>query len=162
MARVWTITFSDTRTPENDEGGLLLGELLRAAGHEVLTHRIAREDEAAVGAALDEAIAAPGPQVIVCTGGTGIAPRDIAIEQIEGRLERALPGFGEAFRRLSWEQIGPRSVLSRATAGVARGKLIVALPGSLKAVRLGVEALLAPIVGHAVDLLEGRTGHGGR
>jgi molybdenum cofactor biosynthesis protein B len=162
MARVWTLTFSDTRTPEDDEGGQLLGQLLAASGHPLVAHRIAREDEASVAAALDEALAAPGVQAIVCTGGTGIAPRDIAIELIERRLERALPGFGEAFRRLSWEQVGPRSVLSRATAGTARGRLLVALPGSLKAVRLGVDALLVPILDHAVDLLEGRTGHGGR
>lgn len=158
--RVVTLTFSDTRTTEDDEGGKLLGELVRQAGHRVLWHRIAREDEASVASALDEALGEAEAQAVLTTGGTGIAPRDITIEVAERRIERALPGFGEAFRRLSWEQVGPRSILSRATAGVAGGKLLVALPGSLKAVRLGLEAVILPVMPHAVALLGGRTAHG--
>ena len=158
--RLFTITFSDTRTAADDEGGALLGSLLAGAGHEVVTHRIVREDEAAVVGALDEALAAPGVQAVVTTGGTGLGPRDVAGDLVAARLTRELPGFGEAFRRLSWEQVGPRSVLSRAVAGAAGDRLLVAFPGSVKAVRLGVEALLVPILPHAVDLLAGRTAHG--
>ncbi len=159
--RLFTITFSDTRTAADDESGALLGSLLAAAGHEVVVHRIVREDEAAVGQALDEALAHDGVQAVVTTGGTGLAPRDLAGDLVAARLTRELPGFGEAFRRLSWEQVGARSVLSRAVAGAAGGRLLVALPGSVKAVRLVGEALLVPILPHAIDLLAGRTAHPG-
>jgi len=158
--RLVTITFSDTRVEADDEGGRLLGELLRGAGCEIVRHQIVREDAVSVGAALDEALGEPGVQGVITTGGTGLAPRDIAAEAAEQRLEKALPGFGEAFRRLSWEQVGPRSILSRATAGAARGKLLVALPGSVKAVRLALEGVLLPVLPHLVDLLGGRTQHG--
>jgi molybdopterin adenylyltransferase len=160
-ARFATITFSDSRTSADDEGGALLGALLSKAGHAVVRHSIVREDAPAVATAIDEALADPGLEGVICTGGTGIALRDVAIEIIEARFDKPLPGFGEAFRRLSWEQIGPRAILSRATAGVGKGKLVVALPGSLKAVMLGVNEVLLPVLPHAIDLLAGRTGHGG-
>jgi molybdenum cofactor biosynthesis protein B len=154
-----TLTLSDTRTLDDDEGGRLLGELLREAGFEVTSHAIVREDAEAIRAAViarceDEAVSA-----VVITGGTGIAPRDRTIEVLAPLFDKTLDGFGEAFRRLSWDEIGPRSILSRATAGVIRGRVVVALPGSLAAVRLGVTALIAPILAHAVDLACGRGGH---
>ena len=157
--RIATLTLSDTRTPEDDEGGRLLGELLRAAGFEIVSHAIVREDDAAICEAVLGRCADAGVDALVLTGGTGVAPRDRTIEVIEPLFDKPIEGFGEAFRRLSWDQIGPRAILSRAAAGVIRGRVVAALPGSLKAVQLGVEQLLAPTLGHAVDLVAGRGGH---
>lgn len=156
--RIATLTLSDTRTPADDEGGRLLGELLAAAGFAVVSHAIVREDDASIRAAVEERCAAE-VDAVVLTGGTGVAPRDRTIEVLAPLFDKTLDGFGEAFRRLSWDQIGPRAILSRAAAGVIRGRIVAALPGSLKAVRLGVEQLLVPTLAHAVDLAAGRTGH---
>lgn len=158
--RVATLTLSDTRTSADDEGGRLLGELLRAAGFEVVSHAIVREDDASIRAAVEERCAAD-VDAVVLTGGTGVAPRDRTIEVLSPLFEKTLDGFGEAFRRLSWDEVGPRSILSRAAAGVIRGKVVAALPGSVKAVRLGVERILAPVLAHAVDLASGRGVHHG-
>jgi molybdopterin adenylyltransferase len=158
--RVATLTLSDTRTPADDEGGRLLGELLRAAGFEVASHAIVREDDETIRTAVIERCAADVGAVVL-TGGTGVAPRDRAVEVLAPLFEKTLDGFGEAFRRLSWEQIGPRAILSRAVAGVIRGRVVVALPGSVKAVRLGVEQILAPTLAHAVDLASGGGGRHG-
>jgi molybdenum cofactor biosynthesis protein B len=157
--RIATLTLSDTRTPEDDEGGRLLGELCRAAGFVVVSHAIVREDDAAIRAAVLERVVDEGVDALVLTGGTGVAPRDRTIEVIAPLFDKPIEGFGEAFRRLSWDQIGPRAILSRASAGVVRGRVVAALPGSLAAVRLGVSALLAPTLAHAVDLAAGRGGH---
>ncbi len=157
--RVATLTLSDTRTSADDEGGRLLGELLRTAGFDVVSHAIVREDDEAIRAAVVERASAPGVDALVITGGTGVAPRDRAVEVLAPLFEKTLDGFGEAFRRLSWDQIGPRAILSRAAAGVVRGRVVVALPGSVAAVRLGVTALIAPTLAHAVDLASGRGGH---
>ncbi|MCC6525607.1 MAG: molybdenum cofactor biosynthesis protein MoaB [Polyangiaceae bacterium] len=165
MERVATLTFSDTRTSADDEGGRLLGALLGDAGFAVLSHAIVREEREALTASVLGLCRDPSVDAVVCTGGTGVAPRDIAIEAIAPLFDKTLEGFGEAFRRLSWDQIGPRAILSRATAGfVAAGEpprpvLVVLLPGSPKAVRLGVESLLAPTLGHAVALARGVGGH---
>ncbi len=155
-ARVATLTLSDTRTPETDEGGRTLGDLLRAAGFAIASHAILREDADAVRAEVARLCAGAEIDAVVITGGTGVAPRDRTIEAVTPLFEKELPGFGEAFRRLSWDQIGAKAILSRAVAGVVGGKLVVALPGSVKAVRLAVEELVAPTLAHAVDLLQGR------
>ena len=156
--RIATLTLSDTRTPETDEGGRYLGELLRAAGFEVVSHAIVREDDDAIRAAVVERCAADVGALVI-TGGTGIAPRDRTIEVLAPLFDKTLDGFGEAFRRLSWDEIGPRAILSRATAGVVHGRVVIALPGSIKAVRLGVEELIVPTLAHAVALAAGRGGH---
>jgi molybdenum cofactor biosynthesis protein B len=157
--RIATLTLSDTRTPEDDEGGELLGDLLRAAGFTIVSHAIVREDLDRIQDAVKALVAGRDAEAVVLTGGTGIAPRDRTIEAVAPLLDKTLDGFGEAFRRLSWDQIGPRGILSRAIAGVDQGVVVIALPGSPKAVRLGVEALIAPTLAHAVALASGRNVH---
>lgn len=157
--RVATVTLSDTRTPEDDEGGKLLGELLAAGGFEVRGHAIVREEAEAMRAHVRALAEDAGVDAIVLTGGTGIAPRDRTIEAIAPLFDKTLDGFGEAFRRLSWDDIGPNAMLSRAIAGTLNGRVIFALPGSPKAVRLAVERLIAPVLAHAVGLASGRGGH---
>jgi molybdenum cofactor biosynthesis protein B len=151
--RVATLTVSDTRTAADDLGGALLGDRLRAAGAVVVSHAVVTDDRAAIVAAVEALLASDAVDAVVTTGGTGVAPRDQTIEALAPLLEKTLDGFGEAFRRLSWEQVGARAILSRAVAGVARGKVIALLPGSPKAVALAVDAVLGPTLGHMVALL---------
>lgn len=146
--RIAVITVSDTRSAADDESGNVAEELLTSAGHTV-ERAIVRDDTAAIRAAIELA----DDDVIVLTGGTGIAPRDVTYEAVAVLLDKRLDGFGEAFRRLSWDEIGPRAALSRAIAGTRGRALIVALPGSTRAVRLGVTQVLLPILKHAVGLL---------
>ena len=153
--RVAAITVSDTRSSSDDESGDRLCERLEAAGAVVTLRQIVRDEPLELRALLARICDEDGADVIVTTGGTGIAPRDSTIEAIEVLFEKRLDGFGEAFRRLSWDEIGPRSVLSRAAAGTVRGRLVVALPGSPRAVVLAVDRVLAPILNHAVALLRG-------
>ena len=159
--RVAVVTISDTRTLADDEGGARLRERLEAAGFVVSPRLIVRDDPDEVRAVIARICDEDLADAIVTTGGTGIAPRDRTYEAVDELLEKRLDGFGEAFRRLSWDEIGPRAVLSRAVAGVHRGRLVAALPGSPKGVVLGVDKVLAPILAHAVALLQGKKhGHG--
>jgi molybdenum cofactor biosynthesis protein B len=155
--RVAAITVSDTRTEADDEGGARLKERLEAGGFTVSFRAIVKDEPAQlrdlVARICDEDLA----DAIITTGGTGIAPRDQTYEAIAGLLDKTLDGFGEAFRRLSWDQVGAKSVLSRAVAGTHRGKLIAALPGSPKAVVLAVDAILVPILPHVRSLLAGKS-----
>jgi len=156
--RIATFTLSDTRTKEDDEGGRVLGERLVAAGLRVVWHEILREEPEVLREAITRVCDEDRADAIVMTGGTGIAPRDRTIEALTPMFEKTIDGFGEAFRRLSWDQVGPSAILSRAVAGVVRGKVVAALPGSPKAVVLGVDALLAPTLSHAIALASGRGG----
>jgi len=152
--RVVTLTVSDTRTEADDEGGRTLRELLSDAGASVLRHAIVTDDPDRIRAAVLEAIERDGADAVVLTGGTGVAPRDQTYEAVDALLEKRLDGFGEAFRRLSWDEVGPRAILSRAVAGTRGRAVIVALPGSVKAVRLAVTRVLGPVLPHAVALLK--------
>jgi molybdopterin adenylyltransferase len=154
--RVATLTLSDTRTPQTDEGGRVLGELLRAAEMRVVSHQILREEPPLVRETILNICGLDVADAVVITGGTGIAPRDRTIEAILPLFQKTIDGFGEAFRRLSWDEIGPRAMLSRAVAGVVRNRIVVALPGSVRAVRLATERLVVPMLEHAVDLASGR------
>ena len=156
--RIVTFTLSDTRTRVDDVGGRLLGEKLEAAGFHIVLHDILREEPDALREAIQHTCDAGIADAIILTGGTGIAPRDRTIEVIEPMFNKTIDGFGEAFRRLSWDAIGPRAMLSRAVAGVIRGHVVVALPGSPKAVELAIDALIAPTLHHAVALATGRGG----
>jgi len=156
---VVVITVSDTRTQADDSGGALLVELLEKAGHRVVGRAIVRDEVEAIRAAVDAAIMRDDVRAVLLTGGTGIAPRDVTYEAIDALLEKRLDGFGEAFRRLSWDEIGPRAILSRALAGTVRGRLVVALPGSPAALLVAVEKVLAPVLEHAVGLSRGTARH---
>ena len=156
--RVITVTVSDTRTAADDLSGRALAEEL--AGFQHVRHVIVPDEPERIHAVLREVMENDEADAVVLSGGTGIAPRDRTYEALEALFDKRLEGFGEAFRRLSWEQVGVRSILSRATAGTIGTRIVFSLPGSEKAVRLGARELIAPILAHAVDLLHGRAGHG--
>lgn len=153
--RVAAVTVSDTRTAADDEGGATLVARLEAAGFEVTLREIVKDDPEAIRAVVARVCDGDLADAVVTTGGTGVAPRDRTYEAVEALLDKKLDGFGEAFRRLSWDEVGPRAVLSRAIAGTHRGRVIAALPGSPKAVVLAVDRVLAPILAHAVALVRG-------
>ena len=143
------LTVSDTRTEATDVSGRYLSEAVRSAGHE-LSHRDIVADEPIRITELVEGIVGDGAAVVLINGGTGISRRDRTFEAVDRLLERRIPGFGELFRMLSWEEVGPAAMLSRATAGIYRGALVVSMPGSPAAVRLAWERLLAPELRHLV------------
>lgn len=152
-ARLFVLTVSDTRTPATDTSGRAIRELLTAAGHEVAGSQIVRDDPDAVTGAVREALADPRVQVVITTGGTGITSRDGTFEAVDALLEKRLDGFGELFRALSFQEIGAAAMMTRATAGVLRGKAIFVLPGSEHAVRLALTRLILPELGHVVQQL---------
>lgn len=143
---VAVVTVSDSRTPETDTNGAFLREALAAAGHTLAGYRVVRDEPEEVAEALDEM--AEVARVVLFNGGTGISRRDTTYDVLSRRLEKTIPGFGELFRMLSWEQVGSAAMLSRATAGTYRGRVVVSTPGSPAAVRLAWEKLIAPELAH--------------
>ena len=148
------ITVSDTRSEETDASGRAIADLLIAAGHQVAGRAIVRDDPALVRSTIERQLAYKAAQVIITTGGTGITSRDSTIEAVDALLEKRLEGFGELFRNLSYQQIGAAAMMTRATAGLAAGRIVVSLPGSEAAVRLAMEKLLLPELGHLVQQAE--------
>lgn len=142
------VTVSDTRTPETDTNAAYLRERIEAAGHRVAAYRLIRDEPAQVVAVLEELAGAGEARVLLFNGGTGISRRDTTYDALASRLEKVLPGFGEIFRMLSYEQVGAAAMLSRATAGVYRGVVVVSTPGSPAAVRLAWERLVEPELAH--------------
>ncbi len=142
------ITLSDTRTVETDKSGQYLHEAIRTAGHSVSHYEIVKDDRDQIHAALQSVLANPDVAIIVTSGGTGISMRDSAFETIVESLDKRLDGFGELFRMLSYEEIGAAAMLSRAVGGIACGRVVFSLPGSTKAVRLGMEKLILPQAAH--------------
>jgi molybdenum cofactor biosynthesis protein B len=149
--RCYVVTVSDTRTEATDSSGRAIVEQLKAAGHAVLGRTIVKDDPALVRSAIERQLANVDVQVIITTGGTGITSRDSTIEAVDALLEKRLEGFGELFRNLSYQQIGAAAMMTRATAGLAAGRIVVSLPGSEAAVRLAMEKLLLPELGHLVQ-----------
>jgi molybdenum cofactor biosynthesis protein B len=149
--RCAVLTVSDTRALETDVSGRAIVDMLEAAGHVVAKRQILRDDPKDVHDAVIAHLG--GVDAIVTTGGTGITARDSTYEAIAGLLEKRLDGFGELFRALSYEEIGSAAMMTRATAGVARGTAIFILPGSENAVRLGMTKLILPELGHVVHEL---------
>ena len=146
--RCFVLTISDTRTADTDTSGDAIAQALKGAGHEVVGRRIVRDDPAAV-REIVRAESANVP-VIVTTGGTGITARDSTYEAIATLLDKRLDGFGELFRMLSYEEIGSAAMLSRACAGSIGTTAIFSLPGSEAAVRLAMDKLILPEIGHVV------------
>jgi molybdenum cofactor biosynthesis protein B len=145
------LTVSDTRTEATDTSGNAIADLVTAAGHTVTGRGIVKDEPGAVERVVLDQLSNANVQVIITTGGTGITSRDSTFEAIDRLLDKRLDGFGELFRMLSYHDIGPAAMMSRASAGVARGKVIVALPGSEGAVRLALTKLLIPELGHLVQ-----------
>jgi molybdenum cofactor biosynthesis protein B len=149
--RCFVLTVSDTRTEGSDTSGRAIAELLSASGHSVTGRTIVKDEETTVRTTIERQLASGDVDAIIVTGGTGITSRDRTFEAVDALLEKRLDGFGELFRMLSYEQIGPAAMMSRATAGLAAGHVVVALPGSEAAVRLAMEKLLLPELGHLVQ-----------
>lgn len=149
--RCFVLTVSDTRTLEDDRGGALIKELLRDAGHDITGSLIVRDDAGAIAQAVQDALKGMSdPETIIVTGGSGIGTRDVTPEALMPLLTKHLPGFGEVFRVLSFAEVGAATMLSRAFAGVIGRTLLFALPGSTNAVRLAMEKLIVPELGHLV------------
>ena len=146
--RCYVLTISDTRTPETDTSGRAIAELLEAAGHVVAGHAILKDEPRAVRAAVEAQVGRV--DAVITTGGTGITSRDSTYEALESLLEKRLDGFGELFRSISYGEIGSAAMMTRATAGAARGTAIFMLPGSENAVRLGMTRLIVPELGHVI------------
>jgi molybdenum cofactor biosynthesis protein B len=147
------LTVSDTRRAAADASGAAIARLIERVRHVVVRRAWVRDERAAIRRAALAALARPEVDVLVVTGGTGIAPRDVTPEALAPLIERWLPGFGELFRWVSMAQVGPAAWLSRAAAGVARGRLLVILPGSTAAVELAMKRLVLPELVHAVRML---------
>ena len=148
--RCFVLTISDTRTEATDSSGRAIADLLTAAGHSIAGRTIVKDDAELVRGTLERQLASAEVQAIIITGGTGITSRDSTYEVVSGLLQKRLDGFGELFRMLSYEQIGAAAMLSRAIAGLIAGRVVVSLPGSEAAVRLALEKLLIPELGHLV------------
>ena len=150
VARCGVITISDTRTPETDKGGALIRSLLEAAGHAVVDHTIVPDEAPVIDAQLRAWLQGNVFDVILTTGGTGISSRDTTIEVVDRLLAKPLDGFGELFRMLSWDEVGPAAMLSRATGGLSHETLLFAMPGSTNAVRTAMEKLIVPELKHLI------------
>ena len=148
--RCAVITVSDTRTDLTDTSGRAIADLLAAHGHAIVHRAIVPDDGQCIGAILDEMLTREDVDAVLTTGGTGISARDGTYEVVSARLEKRLDGFGELFRMLSYTEVGPAAMLSRASAGLARGRIVVAMPGSEAAVGLAMHKLLLPELAHMV------------
>ena len=151
IVRCFVLTVSDTRSAANDTGGDAIVDLLESAGHIIAGRTIVKDDPESVRGTVARQLANPDVQVIITTGGTGITSRDSTFEAISGMLQKRLDGFGELFRMLSYQQIGAAAMMSRACAGLVAGRIVVSLPGSEAAVRLAMEKLVIPEIGHLVQ-----------
>ena len=143
---VGLVTVSDTRTPDTDVNGAYLHARVVAAGAEVAGYHVVPDEPAAVRDVVTELAAVS--RIVLVNGGTGISARDTTFDALDAMLEKRLPGFGELFRMLSWEQVGAAAMLSRATAGTFRGAVVISTPGSPKAVSLAWERLIEPELRH--------------
>ena len=144
------ITVSDTRTEANDTSGRLIQNMLQDRGHRVAFYRIVKDEPDQIRAAIEAACAGAGVQVVITNGGTGITKRDTTYDVVASMIEKEMPGFGELFRFVSYQDIGTAAMLTRATAGTFRESIIMTLPGSGNACRTGMEKIILPEISHMV------------
>ena len=144
------LTISDSRTEQDDESGRLIRQKLSLNGHRVVAYSVLKDEADSIEKKIYELLTEEELQVIVTNGGTGVSHRDITVETISSILEKKLDGFGELFRFLTYQEIGTGSIMSRAIAGVARGKVLLSLPGSPKATELAMDKIILPEIGHLV------------
>lgn len=147
------ITCSDTRTPDNDTSGQLIMRLLKEQGHQVTAYHLVKDEPLQIKERIGEALRTEGIQAIIVNGGTGISRRDSTFEAVDAMLEKHLDGFGEIFRALTYQDIGSPAIMTRATAGIVHGRVLFSTPGSENAVRLAMEKLILPELGHLVKEL---------
>jgi molybdenum cofactor biosynthesis protein B len=148
------VTVSDTRTVENDKSGRLIHDMLEGQGHRIGDYRIIKDEPDEIRKLLKSYRAEVRIAAVLITGGTGLARRDTTFEAISGLLDKTLDGFGELFRSLSYDDIGSGAMLTRATAGIIGSMAVFSMPGSTGAVRLAMEKLILPELGHIAYLLE--------
>jgi molybdenum cofactor biosynthesis protein B len=144
------LTVSDSRTAKDDDSGRAVARALADSPHELVASHIRPDEAGPLRIQIEGLLSDPAVDVVVVSGGTGISPRDVTVEAVTPLFDRDLPGFGELFRQLSYEQIGPAAMLSRAAAGIVDGRVIFLLPGSPKAVELAMARLILPEVAHIV------------
>lgn len=154
VARCSVITLSDTRTEQSDRSGARIRELLESHGHLCSAHHLIPDDPSRFKQLIEQMIAGDEIDVMLSNGGTGISRRDTTIEVAQRLMDRPLPGFGELFRMLSFEQIGSGAMLSRAVGGVVKDKLLFCMPGSTAAVELAMTRLILPELGHLINELK--------
>lgn len=142
------ITCSDTRTPETDTSGWLIRKELEGAGHEVVAYHLVKDEPKLITALIQQAARNKHIQAVLINGGTGISRRDSTFEAVDALLEKRLVGFGEIFRYLTYQDIGSAAIMSRATAGLYKNRIVISTPGSEGAVRLAMEKLVLPELGH--------------
>lgn len=151
------LTVSTSRTLEDDPSGDALVAAIEADGHDVVQRDLVTDDREAIRAAV-LALIEGGAETVVVTGGTGLSPDDVTVEAVAGLCDRGIPGFGELFRMLSYEDIGPHAMLSRTYAGVVDTVPVFCLPGSEQAATFGTEELVLPAIGHILGQIHGH-GH---
>ncbi|GAB1420930.1 MogA/MoaB family molybdenum cofactor biosynthesis protein [Anaerolineales bacterium] len=144
------VTVSDTRTPATDKNYAYLESRLQELGHQIVEYLIVKDEADQIEQTLDLITDHTNAQLILFNGGTGLSPRDTTYDVISRKLEKTLPGFGEIFRMLSYEEIGAAAILSRATAGVYKSVFVVSMPGSPNAVKMAMENLIIPEINHLV------------
>ncbi|WP_435346221.1 MogA/MoaB family molybdenum cofactor biosynthesis protein [Haloarchaeobius sp. HRN-SO-5] len=151
---VAVVTVSTSRTVDDDPSGDYVVSAVEDAGHQVVVRELVGDDYDGVQGIVDRLVRRDDVDLVVTTGGTGVTPDDVTVEAVRPLFERELPGFGELFRRLSYEEIGARVVATRATAGLDEGVLVCCLPGSEAAVRLGVDDIVLPVAPHLAGLVQ--------
>ena len=152
-ASIAVLSVSSTRSIETDDSGLWIKKNAIDAGHEVLLHRVIKDDLAEIKDAVEQCIKDKNIQSVIITGGTGIARKDVTIEAVRPYFKKELSGFGALFTQLSYTEIGSAAMLSRATAGISKNTLIFCIPGSLNACKLACKELILPELGHLIKHL---------